>query len=305
MRIPNPPASRTAAPYPALRKGVVVGVADRLPYQNTNPATIRLALCLSVQIITALICSSPSAAQKQKLGNIPIKVQINNVDIDLTLSGAADLNTQKGAFNLNAEAIASVSASKLADATVRISETVLPRKFPVQKCELEVNKLSDLKLWSEANEIHVNGVINISLRRCYLGFNTESRDIRFQVELQPAASPKRLGIKIMRPLELDLPMRWFVLMGIFVGDPEELVQQELQKFLDANVFIAAQAPYNVRMAIQGASVSGDTTTITFLLRGDAHIDGPNATSALADLITTVPKLNPVVISIPVAKPVTN
>jgi len=224
----------------------------------------------------------PAYAEPQALGPVPIQVRLNGVTLPLTANSKIDMSTARGDLNAKGDVIVSAPSATLANAVTEISKGLLPYQIPTGKCELKINQIKDVQFFSQSYEIRIQGTAVMSMRQCTV-LNSPAKDVPFEFAFQPDPSPQRLGFKLMRTPTIDLPWSWQVAASVFAGKPEDLAEEAINGLAEKYALLVPK-PYGARIAIQGASVSGDKQTVSFLLRGDAHIDARNLTSLIAALV---------------------
>jgi hypothetical protein len=230
---------------------------------------------------------SSATADMQKLGPIPLPIKINKVPLALSANTLVDVNTARGDFNARGDVIISAPAPALAASIVDITKTLLPHDVANDDCNIRIHRVEKLEIVSQSNEIRAKGKLVISLLDCsfrvrVIAWDRENREVEFEIAIQPLASPKKLELKLMRTPEIKLPSSW---NGIttFVNVEKKMEALIKDAFSKQPVF-KVPAPYGARIAIQGSSVSGDSQIVSFLLRGDAHIDAASTTTVIAQAL---------------------
>jgi hypothetical protein len=252
-----------------------------------SPAIPRAAVLACVALFGIGAFVPPAAAAPQKLGPFPLPVRINKVSLPLTANSIIDVNSSRGNFNAKGDVIVSAPAATLTNAAVEIGKTLLPYDVPNDDCTIRVHRIVDLQIFSQSYEVRAKGTILVSLLDCSfrvkaVTWNRDERNVEFEFAFQPVASPKKLELKLMRTPTITLPTSWWGIKNF--GKVEEKIQKQLQNAFSQTPLFTVPAPYGARIAIQGASVSGGDGTMSFLLRGDAHIDERNTTQLIAYLL---------------------
>jgi hypothetical protein len=224
-------------------------------------------------------------AETLPVGPLDWTVRVNDVDIPLTLKGAADINTAKGDFNVNGEITVSSATSKLRDEILAVSATILPVRIPTPACTLLLNRISPLEISSKDNEADIDATAHLSLR-CGL-INSDDTEAKLKLAvIAKVLKGNRLSWSIPRRPELGIPNLWWFFLNLAKGNPNDYARNILQQLLNDHGTIQLPAIDDVRAALQGANFDGDKNTISFRVKGDAHSNGAKLASLLAEFLKT-------------------
>jgi hypothetical protein len=216
-------------------------------------------------------------AEPLPVGPLDLTVRVNDVDIPLTLKGAADINTAKGDFNVNGEITVSSATSKLHDEILAIAGKLLPVKFSIPLCTLTITRISSLAFSSKDAEADVDVGFHF-LQACAI-FHEEFDATAKLAVVAKVLKGNRLSWTVPRNPELHIPG-----LGSFLS--EKNARKLLQDFLDKKGIVQLPAIDGVRAALQGANFDGDKNTLSFRIKGDAHTGGAKLTSLLAEFLKT-------------------
>jgi hypothetical protein len=241
-------------------------------------------------ILTALMLfGAPAITRAEKVGPVPIKVSVNNVDIDLITNTTAKIYTRRGDFGVDGEIVASAEADELARKLKSASESLLPISLLTNKsgnCALLLNRISSLQLAASTDStVHVDAEAGMSID---CGFkDIESVRMHFFVYPTKVAS-HQIKLQISSKAKFELPPHWWTVLAaknlwdLNFKSPDTFLTEQLQTYLDTNP-LEVEDYYGAKVVLKGTNFHGDEKTISFLVKGEANIDSRDVVAALPQI----------------------
>ena len=224
-------------------------------------------------------------AGPQKLGPIEVVVRVNSIEVPLTLTGAMDLNTSKSDFNATGELTVSSDVTKFTDEAKSILKSLVPLKFDLSDRELIIEEISSLEFFPHDYQIDIRAKAIASIGTTWF---ERQKEVELKLEIIPqVTNGKKLGWRILREPKLQLPTLWWAAMEINGRHPNKIAGVAIQKWLNENASFDLPSISGIRASFQGANFDGDSKTVAFRIKGDAHVDGVGLTSVIGNLMKGV------------------
>jgi hypothetical protein len=232
-------------------------------------------------VIGCLISSGIAVAEPEKIGPLDLVVRINSIEVPVGAAGVLDLNTARGDFNASGELTISSDVAKVTNEATAIVKTLLPLRFELSDRELTIDDIIGLEIFPHDYEVDITVKAIASIGSSWL---ESQKEVTLSIDVVPRVTAgKTLSWQIVRQPKLGLPKLWWAAMELKGRHPNRVAGDAIQKWLDESAGFDVPSISGVRAAFRGANFDGNSKTIAFRIKGDAHTDGINFTSIMGKL----------------------